>query len=166
MSHWYHKKPKSGASISQAVFALIVFLLFGLYLTYGKSFLIFLVLGTLVIFGLVLIFYHRKHTEVTIGQTKYSRLLWAALKERGVESITEYSDGYKKVDLAVLPAKLYIEVDGLQHSLKTGQVIDDLKRDNYSDKDGFRTMRIPNQAIKDDLNTVADTLAQIIKSRQ
>lgn len=165
MSRWYYRKLKRSPTISQTVFALIVFASFGLYLTYGKIFLVYLVLGTVLIFTPLFIIRRHKRAGITIGQTKCSRLLWAALKERGIDAVTEYSDGHKKVDLAVPSAKLYIEVDGLHHSLELGQVITDLKRDSYSNQEGFRTIRIPNQAIREDLNRVADAVAQEIKNR-
>jgi very-short-patch-repair endonuclease len=100
------------------------------------------------------------HSESKIGQTKYSRLLWAALKERGLDAITEYNDGHKHIDIAILSAKLYIEVDGVQHAENIGQAIADLKRDNYSDKEGFRTIRISNESIHQNLNEIADEIAK------
>ncbi len=101
-----------------------------------------------------------------IGQTKQSRLLWAALKERGIDGQTEYWDGHKHVDIAILPAKLYIEVDGIQHFRNLNQAIADLKRDDYSDQGGFRTIRISNDVIRQDVNMVADEIARQARERQ
>jgi very-short-patch-repair endonuclease len=101
---------------------------------------------------------------ITIGQTKYSRRLWAALKQRGVDSTTEYNDGHKHIDLAILPAKLYIEVDGMQHFTDPNQVISDFHRDYYSNKDGFHTWRIPNDMVKYHLNEIADAIVKVANS--
>ena len=70
--------------------------------------------------------------KIRIAQTKYARLLYGALKQRGINSETEYFDGYKRIDIAIRPARLYIEVDGVQHLNDPDQIIRDLKRDYYS----------------------------------
>lgn len=106
------------------------------------------------------------NSGVVIGQTPQSRLLWAALKERGVECKTEHFDGHKTIDIAVIPAKLYIEVDGMQHFKDMAQVMADLKRDDYSDREGFRTIRISNSAIEHNINSIADEIARQARERQ
>ena len=102
-------------------------------------------------------------SQIVPGQTKFSRLLWAALKERDVESITEYPDGHKTIDIAILPAHLYIEVDGIQHLNNPGQMLRDFKRDYYSNTEGFHTLHIHNDDIKHHLNSIADAIAEVVK---
>lgn len=102
--------------------------------------------------------------QIKIGQTKFSRLLYAALKKRGIEPITEYFDGHKTVDIAILSASLYIEVDGVQHLNKPEQIIRDFKRDYYSTGDEFYTLHIHNDDIKNHLNSIADAIAEVAKS--
>jgi very-short-patch-repair endonuclease len=175
MSRYYSRK-KWYSDIKEIIFAILIIGLFGVYVTYRTSLsFVLTALGffafsfIVIIFGKVSIFTFVKRmtgVSVQIGQTSQARLLWAALKERGIDAITEYDDGHKRVDLAVLPAKMYIEVDGSQHNWDVQQVISDLKRDNYSDHEGFRTARISNQAIKADINAIADELAKQIRERQ
>lgn len=104
-----------------------------------------------------------KLPKIKLGQTKYSRLLYSALKRRGIDSITEYSDGHKKIDIAILSARLYIEVDGVQHLNKPEQIITDFKRDYYSKTEGFYTLHIHNDDIKNHLNSIADAIAEVVK---
>ncbi len=101
--------------------------------------------------------------KIRRGQTKFARILWAALKKRGIESITEYPDGHKTIDIAVLPARLYIEVDGVQHLNNPDQIITDFKRDYYSDREGFYTLHIHNDDIKNHLNSIADAIAEVAR---
>jgi very-short-patch-repair endonuclease len=91
-----------------------------------------------------------------------AKLLYDALKSRNVEAILEHNDGHKTVDIAVLDAKLFIEVDGLQHFTNPEQILRDFKRSHYSDGDDFRTFYVTNQIIEKYVNEVADALAKVI----
>lgn len=91
-----------------------------------------------------------------------TRLLYEALKARNIDVILEYNDGHKTVDLAILDAKLFIEVDGLQHFTNPDQILRDFKRSHYSDGDDFRTFYVTNQIIERYLDQVADALAKTI----
>lgn len=104
--------------------------------------------------------------QPVFGQTKYAQQLRAALKERGIDSIAEYSDGYKTVDLAIPSAKLYIEVDGMQHFKDVKQVISDMKRDDYSHQDGYHTIRVSNFAIRKDVNAIAEEIKNQVEERK
>ncbi len=53
-------------------------------------------------------------------------------------------DGYKHIDIAIVDAKVNIEVDGPQHNADPKQALADLKRTFYSFKKGYVTLRIPN----------------------
>ncbi len=97
--------------------------------------------------------------------TKETKDLYNALKKRGINSILEYWDGVKHVDLCIKKARLFIEVDGLQHAINPEQIITDLKRDHYSDDDGFSTMRIPNEVIRKHLGSIADAIAEVARKR-
>ena len=91
-----------------------------------------------------------------------ARLLYEALKTRNIDAILEYNDGHKTVDIAVLDAKLFIEVDGLQHFTNPEQIMRDFKRSHYSDGDDFRTFYVTNQIIERYLDQVADALAKVV----
>lgn len=101
----------------------------------------------------------------TIGQTKYSRLLWGALQKRKIDSQTEYHDGHKTVDLAIPEVGLYIEVDGIQHLNNAEQIITDFMRDYYSAKEGKFTLHIHNQDLKTHLNDIADAIAEVVEAK-
>jgi very-short-patch-repair endonuclease len=100
-----------------------------------------------------------------ISATEETKDLYNALKKRGIISILEYWDGAKHVDICIKKARLFIEVDGLQHAINPKQIITDLKRDHYSCEDGFSTMRIPNEIIKKHLDSLADAIAEVAKKR-
>jgi len=91
-----------------------------------------------------------------------AKLLYDALKSRNVDAILEYNDGHKTVDIAVLEAKLFIEVDGLQHFTNPEQIMRDFKRSHYSDGDDFRTFYVTNQIIEKYLDDVADAITEVI----
>ena len=95
--------------------------------------------------------------------TKQAKDLYDALRTRGVDAILEYPDGFKTVDIAILPAHIYIEVDGLHHFTDSGQIIRDFKRSHFSDGDDFNTFYVTNQLIDKCLNKIADALAEVVK---
>jgi len=103
------------------------------------------------------------------SEEKYSsnqtRLLYKALLKRGVNAQLEYSDGHKTVDIAVLNAHLYIEVDGIQHFTNSEQIIRDFKRNHYSDGDDFSTFYVTNQLIDKYLDEIADALVKVISEK-
>ena len=92
-----------------------------------------------------------------------AKLLYDALRSLNIEAILEYNDGHKTVDIAILDAKLFIEVDGLQHFTKPEQILRDFKRSHYSDGDDFRTFYVTNQIIEKYLNEVADALVKVVE---
>lgn len=104
-------------------------------------------------------------SQENINSSEHSKLLYNALKERGIDVILEYNDGHKTVDLAVLDAKLYIEVDGLQHFTDPEQIMRDFKRNHYSDGDDFNTFYVTNQLIDKCLDQVAAALVEVIYRR-
>jgi very-short-patch-repair endonuclease len=103
-------------------------------------------------------------TDSKYYATKYSRLLCDELMRRGIEPIMEYNDGHKTIDIAILPARLYIEIDGIQHLNNPNQIIKDLKRDYHSYEEGFYTIRIPNQVLENHLGGIADAIAEVVKN--
>jgi very-short-patch-repair endonuclease len=93
--------------------------------------------------------------------------LFDELIKRGVKAINEYQDGHKTVDIAIPSAKIFIEVDGLQHLTDPKQILSDFKRDHFSDGDDFHTIRIPNKVIEDrlELEKVANAIAEVAHAR-
>jgi len=81
--------------------------------------------------------------------------LYFALRMLGVPAELEKFDGYKTIDIAVVEAKVNIEVDGMQHKYNSRQALADLKRTYYSFKKGYITLRIPNTLINWNVNETA-----------
>lgn len=98
-----------------------------------------------------------------IKSTKETLALAEALRVRGVEVELEHWDGYKHVDIFVPKAKLYIEIDGLQHFINPKQIVSDFKRDHYSDQEAISTMRFPNGMVHGYIGQIADAIAEITK---
>ncbi|OGY90281.1 MAG: hypothetical protein A2677_01420 [Candidatus Komeilibacteria bacterium RIFCSPHIGHO2_01_FULL_52_14] len=98
--------------------------------------------------------------------TKEVTSLVKALENKGIKVECEYWDGHKHIDIGILSAKIYIEIDGLQHYTNADQIKRDFKRDHFSDGDDFRTIHIPNELIKEHLEKIADAISQVVVERQ
>ena len=79
--------------------------------------------------------------------TKQAKKLYNALLEQGLEAKIEFWDKHKHVDISILEARLYIEVEGDPHFLWSSTILSDFERDRYSTEDGFDTFRVPNYYI-------------------
>lgn len=93
-----------------------------------------------------------------------AKSLYEALCKRGIDARLEHSDGYKTVDIAILEAHLYIEVDGIQHFTNPEQIMRDFKRSHFSDGDDFRTFYVTNQIIETHLEEVADAIVKVVEN--
>lgn len=81
------------------------------------------------------------------------------------EIILEYFDGYKKTDISIKKEKrtvLYLEIDGKQHLLDPNKLWKDIKRDEYSYRDGIKTIRIPNELVKKHSKQLAENIAMVV----
>jgi len=81
--------------------------------------------------------------------TPEAKELGELLKSYGWKVELEKWDGHKHIDIAIVEAKVNIEVDGKQHNLDPNQALKDLMRTFYSFKKGFITLRIPNCLVRD-----------------
>ena len=98
--------------------------------------------------------------------TKHVNLLVDALKKGGISNLeVEYWDDHKHVDIAILSARIYIEVDGLMHFNNAEQIKKDFKRNHFSDGDDFDTIHITNQLIDNKLNEIAPAICEVAKER-
>lgn len=93
-------------------------------------------------------------------------MLYEALCEKGINAQLEYSDGHKTVNIAILEAHLYIEVDGIQHFINSEQIIRDFKRNHFSDGDDFSIFYVTNQIIDTHLDEVVSALAKVIEEKK
>jgi very-short-patch-repair endonuclease len=103
---------------------------------------------------------------VKAQSTKHEQLLFDALVSRGIDAKLGYWDGHKTVDIVILSAHLFIEVDDLRHFTDPDQIMRDLKRSHFSDGDDFNTFYVTNQILEKYLDKVADALAEIVKRRK
>jgi very-short-patch-repair endonuclease len=97
--------------------------------------------------------------------TAHAQRLTDALIAEGVPAKCECSDGHKHVDICITRARLYIEVDGLSHLTQARQIETDFKRDNFSQKDGFETIRIANSEIDQDLKKIVKAISKVVEHR-
>jgi very-short-patch-repair endonuclease len=74
--------------------------------------------------------------------------LYFSLRQKLVPAELEKFDGYKRIDIAIVPARVNIEVDGFHHHRSTQQALADLKRTYYSFTKGYLTLRIPNTLVQ------------------
>ncbi len=88
--------------------------------------------------------------------------LYFSLRMRGVPAALEKFDGHKTIDIAVVDAKVNIEVDGPQHNLNPKQAFSDLQRTFFAFKKGFFTLRIPNSLVRDNLQETADYITDLL----
>jgi len=97
--------------------------------------------------------------------TTQAKALYGALRKRGVDAILEHFDGHKTVDIAILGAHIFIEVDGINHFVDPEQIMRDFKRNHYSDGDDFSTFYVTNQIIDKYLDKVADAIAEVARKK-
>jgi len=97
--------------------------------------------------------------------TSHEQSLYDALIQRGIKAELSYNDGFKTVDIAILPARIFIEVDDLRHFTDADQIIRDFRRSHFSDGDDYDTFYVTNQIIDRYVDDVADALAEVVKRR-
>lgn len=97
--------------------------------------------------------------------SSHEQALYDALIKRGVKAKLSYNDGFKTVDIAILPARIYIEVDDLGHFTNPDQIIRDFRRSHFSDGDDYATFYVTNQIIGRYVDDVADALVEVVKRK-
>lgn len=95
------------------------------------------------------------------------RILYTALVNKGIKGVElQYFDGCKTVDIAILSARLHIEVDGSHHDAAQ-QGLTDLWRSYYSLKQSdVLTLRIPNAVVLEDVESAATLITKVVSLRQ
>ncbi len=110
------------------------------------------------------------HAAGAVGRARYLRremtgpekLLWAELRKLDLHVRRQVPMGGYIADLAIHGAKLIIEVDGPRHDLDENQ-LHDAQRDAWFTSQGYRTLRIRNSAILNDLHGVIDRIQSAAK---
>lgn len=95
--------------------------------------------------------------------TRQEDTLANALRVRYVEVIQQYFDGHKHVDLYLPEAKIFVEVNGLQHYTYPSQILADFKRFHFSDGDDRRTFVVTNQLIDTHCDDIANALTLVVR---
>jgi very-short-patch-repair endonuclease len=108
----------------------------------------------------------KKEIKAIDRATSETIKLCYALKGKGFNSLIDFWDGHKHIDIAIPEAKINIEVDGIQHNTKPSQALSDLKRTYYSFKKGYFTLRIPNSLIHSNFDECLDLITEIIKENK
>jgi Protein of unknown function (DUF559) len=103
------------------------------------------------------------YTNKQINTSAEAIELYLSLKSRGVPAELERFDGHKTVDIAVVGAKVNIELDGPHHSNKYEQALSDLRSTLHSFHKGYLTLRIPNSLVHENLQETADSIIDFLK---
>ncbi len=98
--------------------------------------------------------------------TKEALMLKEALEKLGIRVLVEVDDGHKHIDLCIPSAKINIEVDGDRHLTDAYQILADLKRSYYSNKNGYDTIHISNDSLNSNLGGIASAIAEASKIRE
>lgn len=93
-----------------------------------------------------------------ITPTKQTLLLADALNKCGIQTILEYWDGHKHVDIYLSQSGMYIEVDGIQHFTNPSQILSDMQRNYYSNISNHHTFHVTNQLIETHLSEIVSAL--------
>ena len=95
--------------------------------------------------------------------TKQTIALAESLQKMGIKVEMEHWDGHKHIDIFIPEDGMYIEIEGLQHFTDPHQIVSDLYRDYYSDKEKHFTFRVTNQLIDTYLEEITDAIYRVVK---
>ncbi|HLK29362.1 MAG TPA: DUF559 domain-containing protein [Puia sp.] len=104
--------------------------------------------------------------RLCVKPTSCAKKLFRHLRERNIKAELESKGKFKTVDITVESALVHIEVDGSHHNLNATTAIKDLWRTYYSMKEAYFTLRIPNAAIRHDIETTVKIISGIIIERK
>ena len=96
--------------------------------------------------------------------TPIARKLYDSLVLKGVPCEKEGRVGKKHVDILIEKIKLCIEIDEPYHYNSRQKKID-FERDFHSFKEGYYTLRIPDEVADKYLNKIAEAIAEIVKAK-
>ncbi len=93
------------------------------------------------------------------------KMLFTALKMKEINSVLEKCDAPWHTDIAILDAKINIEVDGSHHSWLWRQMESDKLKETFFKEKGFETIRFTNLQVKRELDYCVDEVEKIYKRR-
>ncbi len=93
------------------------------------------------------------------NMTQSESILWSQIRGKalGVTFLRQYIIGDYITDFACLESKLVIEVDGGYHS-EPRQSEDDLMRQEWLEKQGFKVIRITNAEVECDIDNTLNKI--------
>ncbi|MET0464247.1 MAG: hypothetical protein ABW007_13875 [Chitinophagaceae bacterium] len=89
--------------------------------------------------------------------------LYFLLKKRGIAVELEKDDRQNSIDIAIVNAKVNIEVDKPQTSYNRAKAIDELKRRYYSFEKGYYTLQIPNALVAYDQEDAVSFIEEFLQ---
>lgn len=111
-------------------------------------------------------FYEKETNENSSREpTTEAKKLCSELIKLGYKAELEKWDGYKHIDIAIVPAKTNIEIDGSHHNYRANTALRDLERTFYSLEKGYITLRIPNSLVKYKLAETVKYIDKILRLR-
>jgi very-short-patch-repair endonuclease len=100
-------------------------------------------------------------------QTSAEKRLWEKLRGRrlsGYKFVRQEPVGPYFVDFLCRERALVVEVDGATHSTEE-EIAYDQRRDRFLDAEGFRIVRVTNEAVFTEIDGVCETILAAIEGR-
>ncbi|MCK0156685.1 hypothetical protein MWU65_05810 [Cellulophaga sp. F20128] len=117
-------------------------------------------------FGVALCTKHQLRLNKLILKNKTPKeaiQLYYGLKEKNVNPMLEWWDGKKSVDIAISRVKLNIEIDTEYNMLTHEQALNDLEEAMHSFKNGFTTIKIPNDLVRHHFKETVNNIMGIVE---
>ncbi|MEJ2585404.1 MAG: hypothetical protein P8Z38_10305 [Robiginitalea sp.] len=110
--------------------------------------------------------YHRKRLERLLVKSKLPAeavVLYYGLRQQGIRPMLAWWDGKKTVDLAISRVRLNIAIERGYESLSYRQAMHFLETNLQAFEDGFTSIRIPRQLIRNGLSETVDGILRIME---
>jgi very-short-patch-repair endonuclease len=95
------------------------------------------------------------------------RILWARLKNRGLQGVKFVRSepiGPYFADFACRSAKLVVEIDGATHSTDE-EIAHDRRRTAFLAAEGYRVVRFSNAQVFENVEAIVDEIARVLAER-
>jgi very-short-patch-repair endonuclease len=92
------------------------------------------------------------------------RILWARLKNRGLQGVKFVRSepiGPYFADFACRSARVVVEIDGATHSTDE-EIAHDKRRTAFLEARGYRVVRFPNQQVYENVGAIVDEIARVL----
>ncbi len=95
------------------------------------------------------------------------RILWAQLKNRGLQGVKFVRSepiGPYFADFVCRSAKLVVEIDGATHSTDE-EIAHDNRRTAFLEAEGYRVVRFSNQQVYENVGAIIEEIARVLTER-